>query len=335
MARLSRLACHPSLRSLRYGKSRVLGLVVALTAILFVNVIPDGPTGHPAYAQAADSSIDFAENRTAPVAAFVAYDQDGDAIEWSLDGRDAGLFTIDGGLLAFREPPNYEDPQSAGTGAPRERNVYRVTIEAGGGSHDVAVTVTDVDEAGTASMDRPQPQADRPLGASLSDEDEGVSGQTWQWARSADGTTWTDIEGATSPRRSPTQDDVGTYLRATVTYSDKFGSGKTVSAVSVYRAEAKTLSNAAPSFADLDDDESTPYIDIARSVPENSPVGTAIGSAILAMDADDDVLFYELLDTPDLEDESGDARFTIDSLSGLLRVGKVLGADAGEREDET
>ena len=335
MARLSRLACHPSLRTLRYGKLRVLGLVVALTAILFVNVIPDGPTGHPAYAQAADSSIDFAENRTAPVAAFVAYDQDGDPIEWSLGGRNAGLFTIDGGLLAFREPPNYEDPQSAGTGAPRERNVYRVTIEAGGGSHDVAVTVTDVDEVGTASMDRPQPQADRPLGASLSDEDEGVSGQTWQWARSEDGTTWNDIEGAASPRRSPVADDAGSYLRATVTYSDKFGEGKSASAVSANPVEARTLSNAAPSFAEQDEDEATPYIDIARSVPENSAVGTAIGRAILAMDADDDVLFYELLDTPDLEDESGNARFTIDSLSGQIRVAKVLGADAGEREDKT
>ena len=332
MARLSRLACHPSLRTLRYGKSRVLGLVVALTAILFANVIPDGPAGHPAYAQTADSSIDFAENRTAPVAAFVAYDQDGDPIEWSLGGRDAGLFTIDGGLLAFREPPNYEDPQSAGTGAPRERNVYRVTIEAGGGSHNVAVTVTDVDEVGTASMDRPQPQVDRPFSASLSDEDEGVSGQRWQWARSEDGTTWTDIEGAASPRRSPVADDVGSYLRATVTYSDKFGSGKTASAVSGNRVEAKTLSNAAPSFAEKDEDEST---DIARSVAENAAVGKPIGRPISALDADDDILFYELLDTPDLENESGDARFTIDSLSGQIRVAKVLGADAGEREDET
>ena len=80
----------------------------------------------------------------------------------------------------------------------------------------------------------------------MSDEDDGVSGQTWQWARSEDGTTWTDIEGATSPRRSPEEADEGMYLRATVTYSDKFGSGKTASAVSARRVEARTLSNAAP-----------------------------------------------------------------------------------------
>ena len=47
-----------------------------------------------------------------------------------------------------------------------------------------------------------------------------------------------------------------------------------------------------------------------------------------------DILFYELLDTPDLEDEDGDARFTIDSLSGQIRIGKELGADPGETEDE-
>ena len=334
MARLSRLACHPSLRTLRYGKSRVLGLVVALTAILFANVIPDGPAGHPAYAQTADSSIDFAENRTAPVAAFVAYDQDGDPIEWSLGGRDAGLFTIDGGLLAFREPPNYEDPQSAGTGAPQEKNVYRVTIEAGGGSHNVAVTVTDVDEVGTASMDRPQPQVDRPFSASLSDEDEGVSGQRWQWARSEDGTTWTDIEGAASPRRSPVADDVGSYLRATVTYSDKFGSGKTASAVSGNRVEAKTLSNAAPSFTDQDEIEGASYVDVFRSVAENTAAGTNIGRPISAMDDDQDILLYELLDTPDLQDSNGRARFTIDNATGQVMVAKVLGADHGEREDE-
>ena len=310
-------------------------LVMVLTGLLLANVIPDGPTGHLAYAQSADSSIDFAENGTRAVGTFRAYDQDGDVIRWSLSGPDEDLFTIDGGVLAFGEPPDYEDPQTAATGVPLAgRNVYRVTIEAGGGTHEVAVMVTDVDEAGTASMDRPQPQVSRPLGASLSDEDEGVAAERWQWARSEDRTTWMDIEGATSSRRSPAEADEGMYLRATVTYSDKFGPGKTASAVSANPVEAKTLSNAAPSFADQDRDEDTPYIDVARSVAENTAVGRPIGRRVSATDADDDILFYELLDTPDLEDEGGDARFTIDSLSGQIRVGKELGADPGETEDE-
>ena len=49
-----------------------------------------------------------------------------------------------------------------------------------------------------------------------------------------------------------------------------------------------------------------------------------------ATDADEDVLFYELLDTPDLKDEDGHARFTIDSASGQIRVAEELGADSGE-----
>ena len=306
-----------------------MALAIVLAGMLLANIVPDGPARRPAYAQSADSHIEYAENGTREVGAFHAYDQDGDAIEWSLSGPDADLFTIDGGVLAFRESPDYEDPRSAA-----RTNVYRVTVEASGGTHDVAVTVTDVDEAGMVSIDRPQPQASRPLGALLSDEDDGVVVQGWQWARSADGTTWTDIEGATSPRRSPAPDDVDTYLRATVTYSDKFGADKTASAVSANVVEAKTLSNAAPSFADQDDDETTPYIEVARSVAENTAVGTAIGKAVWALDADGDILFYELLDTLDLEDDDRHARFTIDSASGQIRVGKVLGADAREHLDD-
>ena len=124
------------------------------------------------------------------------------------------------------------------------------------------------------------------------------------------------------------------FLRATVTYSDKFGSGKTASAVSARRVEARTLSNAAPSFADQDSSKATPYIDIALSVRENTAVGRPIGRRVSATDADADILFYELLDTPDLEDDGGDARFTIDSASGQIRIGRMLGADDREREDE-
>ena len=206
-----------------------------------------------------------------------------------------------------------------------------MTVEASGGTHDVAVTVTDVDEPGTASIDRPQPQADRPLGASMSDEDDGVAVQRWQWSRSEDGEAWTEIEGATAPRRTPTPDDVGMYLRATVTYSDVFGTGKTASAVSANRVEARTLANAAPRFVDRNGDE---VATVTRSVAENTSVGMTAGKTVSATDADQDILFYELLDTPDLEDDDGHARFTIDSLSGQIRVGRELGADAGEREDE-
>ena len=307
---------------------RLKAFVVVSVGILLAVLLPEGTVGHPAYAQEVDSSFEYPENGTSMVGWFRAYDQDGGTIEWSLSGPDDDLFTIDGGELRFKEPPDYEDPKAVAG------NDYRVTVEASGGTHDVAVTVVDVDEAGTVNIDRRQPQVDRPLGAALLDEDAGVTGERWQWARSEDGTAWTNIQRATSPRRSPVPADVGTYLRATVTYSDRFGSGKTAWAVSAHRVEARTLSNAAPSFADQDQDRDTTYIDITRSVAENTAVGVHVGRAVLAIDADNDVLFYEFVNTPDLRDDDGTARFTIDSMSGQIRVGKELGADEGEREDE-
>ena len=215
----SRLGRHLKLIAPPYGKSRTPTLVIVLAGLLLASMLTAGPASHPSYARTADSSIEFAENGTRPVGTFWAYDQDGDAIVWSLSGPDDGLFAIDGGVLAFRESPDYEDPQSAASGARlSDRNVYRVTVRAAGGAHDVIVRVTDVDEAGTVSMSRPQPQVAQPLEASLSDEDDGVTAERWRWSRSEDGRTWTDIEGATTPRRPPAPDDVGMYLRATVTY---------------------------------------------------------------------------------------------------------------------
>ena len=320
----TRHSCHWSLGSLPYGGFRLAA--ISLVFMLLVVLLLSDPFGHTAYSQTADTTIDYPENGTIMVATFVAYDQDGDVIRWSLRGLDAALFSIDGGKLALKRPPNYEDPQSAAAG-----NVYKVTIEASGGTHYVAVRVTDADEAGTVTLDRPQPQVDRPLGASLSEEDGGVTVQRWQWARSEDRTAWTEIDGATSPRRRPAPADEGMYLRATVTYSDKFGPGKTASSVSVRRVEPRTLSNAAPRFVDRRGDEVTT---VTLSFRENTAVGRPIGRRVLATDPDDDILFYELLDTPDLEDVDGEASFTIDSASGQMKVGKVLGADVGEAEDQ-
>ena len=100
----------------------------------------------------------------------MARDQEVDAVVWTLSGPDDHLFTIGDGVLRFREPPNFEDPQSVAAGVSRdERNVYRVTVEAHGGTHDVTVTVMDVDEAGTVrtrqvAASGPPPARSEPVG---------------------------------------------------------------------------------------------------------------------------------------------------------------------------
>ena len=73
-----------------------------------------------------------------------------------------------------------------------------------------------------------------------------MTDEVWQWARSMDMQTWTDIEGATSQKRTPVAADDGYYLRASVTYTDMFGSGKMVSAVTANAVEPRTVSNASP-----------------------------------------------------------------------------------------
>ena len=123
----SRLGRHLKLIAPPYGKSRTPTLVIVLAGLLLASMLTAGPASHPAYARTADSSIEFAENGTRPVGTFWAYDQDGDAIVWSLSGPDDDLFAIGGGVLAFRESPDYEDPRSAARGGRlAESNVYKV-----------------------------------------------------------------------------------------------------------------------------------------------------------------------------------------------------------------
>ena len=299
------------------------GLLVVVAVAVAVLLL----AGPAAFAQ---QEFKYAENGTDPVARFAATDQDGDLIEWSLSGADYKLFTIDGGVLAFKKSPNYESPKSAVTGGTlEEKNVYNVTIEATGGTHAVAVTVTNVDEAGSVSLTKPQPQAGRGLEATLNDPDADVTDEVWQWARSEDGETWTDIEGATAQQRNPAVADVGSYVRATVTYTDEFGSGKTASGVTANRVEARTLANSLPSFAGQDDrfddpdTENTvenPDTQVNRSVDENTPAGVNIGKPVSASDADSDILIYTL-------GGADAAMFGINSSTGQLKTKTALDSD--------
>ena len=313
----------------------VMALVVVVVGVMLAATVFSGPAGRTAHAQTATSAISYAENGTGPVATFTATDADGDAIVWSLNGDDKERFTITGGVLAFKESPDYENPNSAEkVGTLEDKNVYKVTIRATGGSHDVVVMVTNVDEPGKVTLDRPQPQVGRDLEATLRDVDLGQTDEKWQWARSEDMEVWADIRGATSQKRSPVAEDVGMYLRATVVYEDSFGSGKTASAVTANPVEARTVANAAPSFKDQDTDGDTSSgVQVDRSVAEHSPKGTNIGKPVSASDADNDILLYSL---GNVTGASGDpaARFDIDAATGQLKVKDDLNSD-DDRDDAT
>ena len=253
-------------------------------------------TGEPA--------VDYQENGDGAVAAYTATEPDNDPITWSLSGPDMGAFDIDsGGELTFNTPPDFEGPADADTD-----NVYEVTVEAsdGGatpGTLDVTVTVDNVDETPEVTLSSPNPQLGVPLMATLNDPEDGaVAGVAWQWARSSDGSTWTNIEEATSETYTPVAEDVGQYLRATAEYTDGEGSSSTAEAVS----DALVTTNIAPEFPATETGE--------RSVLESTPEGGYIGAPVAANDANDDTLTYTL--------GGADAgSFDIDGSTGQIKVG--------------
>ena len=167
------------------------------------------------------------------------------------------------------------------------------------------MTVTNVDEDGSISFDglgQFQPQVGRNLEAILDDPDGGETDEAWQWARSMDMETWTDIDGATTAKRSPAAADEGYYLRATVTYTDLFDSGKSVSRVTGNKVEERTCPTRPPRLPARTTGSTilrqtgvqNADTQVNRSTAENSASGTNIGKPVSATDADGDILVYSL-----------------------------------------
>ena len=216
------------------------------------------------------------ENIGAPV---TATDPDtGDTPAYTLGGTDANFFDIDAstGQLQTQAALDYETKSS-----------YTVTVTASDGALtatvDVTVTVTNIDEAGTVALSTNQPPARAEITAALTDPDEGVTGAVWQWERSSDGNTdWAGI-GTSSPSYTPVDGDVGYHLRATASYTDGHGPGKTAQAASTQAVQAGA--NRPPEF-----DSAT----ATREVPENTEAGENIGTPVTATDPDNDTLTYTL-----------------------------------------
>ena len=245
-----------------------------------------------------------------------------------MEGVDEDIFTIDGGVLAFKKPPSFEsakdaDEDKAASGNQgKGDNVYKVTVVASGSKQAVEVTVTDLEEEGEVTFKQLKPQVSRTLTAEVSDPDGGVTKQRWQWYRGENSEgPWTAIEGAKSPSRSPVEADIGNYLRVVATYTDRRGADKSAEGVTDEMVEARTVSNAAPKFGDID----------PIKVDENAT--GSIGDPIVATDSDNDLLQYFKDD--DGADDADNARFKM-STSGQLSLAKALNyelTDDGERDD--
>ena len=113
---------------------------------------------------------------------------------------------------------------------------YRAVATASSGAvyttDEVTVTWTAGDQAGTLNLSPSQPHVGTQIRATLTDPDGDVTGESWSWERSSDQVDWSVIAGADSASYTPASSDVGYYLRATVSYTDSHGWGKSAQAVS-------------------------------------------------------------------------------------------------------
>ena len=100
----------------------------------------------PVFAYSSDS-VSYTENATSVVYTAAATDSEGDSIAYSLIGTDAGHFSIDStsGVLAFRSPPDFENPADQG-----RDNTYQLDVEAFDGVNSatfgLAVEIVDIND---------------------------------------------------------------------------------------------------------------------------------------------------------------------------------------------
>ncbi len=175
---------------------------------------------------------------------------------------------------------------------------------------DSTVPVVAVDRPGTVEITGDVTRGEQLTASLTADPDGAPTNVTWQWSRALHLLdAFTDIGGATSASYTPTTADTGHYLRATASYDDPHGPGKSASAAT---SEAFGATNAAPTFS---------RDAVLLLVPENVTEPTDLrlknqGHSFTAVDSDGDTLTYSI---SDYEPGSGDAgSFTVDAATGQL-----------------
>ena len=216
----------------------------AITGTTAVALNVDGP-----------GSVSQAENGRDTMATYTASGPGSEMVTWSLSGDDRSSFTISGGMLMFRATPDYENPSDMD-----EDNTYMVTVMAAAGGEmgmmDVTVTITNEEEGGAVALMPMSPLVDDVVMATVTDEDGMVTGETWQWSKSMDMTTWMIIADADMASYTAMAADDGYYLQATATYTDGYGAdsamGMTANPVAAVADQPGTvsLSPTAPQVGD-------------------------------------------------------------------------------------
>ena len=324
----------------------------------------------PAFAEETTGTLvirNFPENSEDAVATYSVMDPEGEIVDWKIvpstespdDSEDSGDFEVsDQGELTFMNDPDYEDPADAG-----QDNVYKVQVRASDpddNTHTITVTVyvRNVNETGTVEFGTIQPRQGVDLIATLTDDDDITTAtSTWMWERSADGSTdWTEATTTTekldaagdseASTYAPVKDDVGHYLRVTVSYTDQEGPRKMSEPKVTANKVGSSLVNTAPYFvyaaageipdgADEEVDDRIPDgTTLTRAIAENSAEDADVGSPVKAEDDNGDNLTYAFDMDSDIANNGNvagvdnvetvtisDATFDIDRSTGQITVG--------------
>ena len=224
------------------------------------------------------SSVNYPERAETPVATYTLSDTTQETISWSVAGTDRDQFAIDGGVLRFESPPDYDSPSDHD-----RNNKYSITVTAHGtnvtASMNVVVTVTEHNVPPQISGPASPTFAENATGtvATYSATDGDKDTITWSLAgvdsgdlsiHSSDGTLTfrspPDFEG-------PADDDTNNDYDVTVQAYD--------GTVTVDYPVTVTVTNVneAPSF-----DAPT----ATRTIDENTPTAQDIGAPVVATDVD-------------------------------------------------
>ena len=270
------------------------------------------------------AAVRVAENQTVAYRA-VATDADGDALSYSLSGTDAALFTIDPatGVVSFITPPDFEAPGDNG-----RDNVYDITVTASDGANStdqtVAITVTDVDEDGsapiftsaaTASVAENQTavytaqatDADGdPLSYSLSGTDAALF--------TIDPTTGAVSFIAPPDFEAPGDAGGDNVYDIVVTASDGTNSAEQAVAITVTNVNDNTPSFTSPDSADVEENQRLAYTTIATDADGDDLSYSLSGTDAALFTIDPNTGAVSFIDAPDFEapgDAGGDNVYDI------------------------
>ena len=134
-------------------------------------------------------------------------------------------------------------------------------------SEPTAAVVDDPGTPGSVNLSTTSPEVGRAVTATLSDADGGVSDTTWQWqSRTGVTSSWSDVSLATLSRYEPQATDAGRQLRATVSYTDAHGPGKSAQSAATDAVDTPGTVSLSTTSPEVDQEMTATLVDVDGSL---------------------------------------------------------------------